>query len=218
MIRLGMEQGSPEWVQSRLGIPTSSQFERIITSKTLKVSAQSAGYRNELLAEYYLGVPVSNAGSGFMDRGTDLEREAYGWYEMDRDVDVDRVGFCLTDGGHVGCSPDGLIGSDGYLELKCPSATVHIGYLLDPSRLYDTYRHQVQGGLWVTGRQWVDLVSYHPTLPPVVTRHEVDEEYHVPLGAALADFCGGLALARLQLEKDFGLVKSPHVIDHVRAA
>lgn len=175
MIRLDVEQGSLEWLEARLTIPTASEFDRIITPKTLKLSASSEAYRHELLAEWLLGEPLVSGDSGFMMRGTAMEDEARAWYEMQRDVDVDRVGFLLRDEQDAGCSPDSLVGEDGGLEIKCPSAAVHVGYLL--GSVADAYRCQVQGCLWITGRQWWDVLSYHPTLPKALVRVERDEVF-----------------------------------------
>lgn len=205
MITLDVVQGSPEWIQARLGIPTASQFDRIVTAKTLKVSAQSVGYQYELLAEYFLQQPVSDAGTGFMARGLEIEQEARTWYELARSVDVQPVGLCLTEDRRIGASPDGLVGSEGLVEIKCPSAAVHIGYLLNPDRLVEKYQHQVQGGLWVTGRQWIDLVSYHPSLPPVLVRVGFDLAYQQALGSALAEFVESLDQARRWLSAQYDL-------------
>jgi hypothetical protein len=176
VIRLDCEQGSPEWFAARLALPTASRFDQIITPKTLKLSASSEKYRNELLAEWLLGESLSAGHDGeFMNRGRALEEEARDWYELQRDVEVERVGFILRDEQNAGCSPDGLVGADGGLEIKCPSAAVHVGYLLDS--VGEAYRCQVQGSLWITGRAWWDVLSYHPSLPKALVRVERDEAF-----------------------------------------
>ncbi len=190
MIRVDVEQGSSEWLQARLGIPTASQFNRILTPKTMKMSSQAAGYRNELLAEWFLGESSEAARSDFMARGSDMEGEAVKWYEFDRTVTVDRVGFCLTDDRRVGCSPDGLVGEDGGLEIKILSASNHVGSLLTDD--IEQHRCQIQGGLYVTGRQWWDRLYYHPTLPSVVRRMHRDEEFIGTLNLQLAFFNAAL--------------------------
>ena len=186
MIRVDVEQGSAEWLQARLGIPTASQFHRILTPKTMKLSGQAAGYRNELPAEWFLGEPNDAGRSEFMARGNDMEDEAVKWYEFERNVTVDRVGFCLTDDKQIGCSPDGLVGDDGGLEIKIQSASNHVGSLLTEDD--EQHRCQIQGGLYVTGRQWWDRLYYHPTLPSVVRRMERDDEFINPLEVALTEF------------------------------
>mgnify|MGYP000916683345 CR=1 FL=1 len=176
MIRLDVEQGSPGWIEARLGLPTASRFDEIITPKTLKLSASSEKYRNELLAEWLLGVSLSGGDdSDFMTRGKALEDEARSWYELQHDVEVDRVGFVMRDDQRAGCSPDGFVGVDGGLEIKCPSAAVHVGYLLGD--VATAYRCQVQGSLWITGREWWDVLSYHPSLPKAYVRTYRNEEF-----------------------------------------
>lgn len=192
-------QHTEEWLHARLGIPTASQFHRILTPKTLNPSAQADKYLDELLAEWQLGRPIEDATSGFMERGKDLEDKAVDWYEMMRDCDVQRVGLCLRDDGLVGYSPDGLVGDDGLLEIKTPSAVVHMGYLRRPESLAEEHRLQVQGGLWVTGRKWCDIESFNPELLPALFRCERDEAAIAVLEAALMDFSGRLEAAKVEL-------------------
>lgn len=199
MIRLDVAQGSHEWHAARLGLPTASQFHRIISPKTLKPSESASGYLHELLAEWLLGVPLDSASSDFMERGKALEEQAVAWYELQRGVDAERVGFCLTDDRRAGCSPDRLVGEDGGLELKCPSPAVHVGYLLDG--IAAKYLPQIHGAMWVTGRPWWDALSYHPDLPPALVRIERDQDYIVPLSEAVTAFCDRLARAKDELKE-----------------
>lgn len=200
MKTLTMEQGSPEWLMARLGKPTASQFDRLLTPAKLKPSAQRWKYMNELLAEYVCGYPIDFGGSSmFMDRGTELEPRARAWYAFDRDTEVEEVGFVMRDDERVGGSPDGLVGSDGLLELKCPSIQVHIGYLLDPAALESAYVGQCQGLLYLTGRAWIDLVAFNPDLPAVARRVEPDAKYHAALGEVLDGFLADLDEAKEKL-------------------
>lgn len=202
MIRLNVVQGTPEWEMARLGIPTASSFKRILTAKTLKLSSSAGEYRNQLLAEWLTGMPLEFGGgpNTLMQRGTGMEAEARMFYELQYDVpEVEQVGFLLRDDRMAGCSPDGLVGEDGGLELKCPMMHTHIGYLLDPQSLADQYAPQVQGCLYITGRAWWDLVAYHPQLPPVYHRIARDEKYIAALDAALDTFVADLLAAREQL-------------------
>ena len=197
MIRVDVEQGSSQWLEARLGIPTASQFHRIITRKTLQPSSQAAGYINELLAEWLLGESGDDHKSQFMERGNDIEDEARRWYEFDRTVTVDRVGFCLTDDRTCGCSPDGLVGEDGGLEIKVLSASNHVGSLLTEDD--EQRRCQIQGSLYVTGRQWWDRLYYHPTLPSVVHRMVRDEEFINTLAITMEAFVVALVACRDRL-------------------
>ena len=187
MITEAVKQGSAEWADLRLGIPTASQYHRIITPKTMKLSAGSEGYRNQLLAEWALGYPVVDAESGFMDRGNNLEDDARSFYEVQREVDLIDAGFILTDDRRTGGSPDALVGDDGGAEIKCLSAPNHIGFLLHG--LDDTYRPQVQGYLWITGRKWWDVVLYSPSFPSAIVRIERDDDFIAKFVPALTQFC-----------------------------
>lgn len=197
MIRVECLQGSGAWFQARLGIPTASQFERILTPKTLKLSGSAPAYRNELLAEWLLGESQDTTEYDFTARGSQMEAEARAYYELLHDVEVEQVGFLLRDDRRAGGSPDGLVGSAGMLELKCPSAAVHVGYLLDTAG--DKYKAQMQGNLWVAEREWCDFVSYHPTLPKVVVRVTRDEAFIAALAEAMQQFCDGLDAAKASL-------------------
>lgn len=190
------EQGTVEWLKARIGIPTASQFHRLITNKTLKPSSQQDGYLSELIAEWIIGAPLQGASSGMMERGKLLESEARPWYEFVRGVTVEQVGLCLRDDRLVGASPDALIGEDGILEIKCPGPKVHVSYLLGHTNLYADHRAQVQGALWITGRKFADLISYHPTMEPVLTNCPRDDHFI----AALAEIVDGF-VERIRLAK-----------------
>ena len=198
MIVLNFPQGSDEWRKARLGIPTASGFGRLITPKTGKPSASAEGYLHELLAEWMLGAPLDDASSQWMERGKEIEAEARLYYQFQRDLDVAQVGFCLRDDGLVGCSPDGLVGEDGLLEIKVPSAAVHMRYMLT-GQLEDDYRPQVQGQLWITERKWLDLLSFNPVLPPVIIRCERDEGFIAALAGIVDPFIVRLEAAKAKL-------------------
>ena len=112
-------------------------------------------------------------------------------YEMLREVEVEQVGFCLSDSERYGCSPDGLVGEDGMIELKNPSGKVAIEYLVG-GKLPTTYIQQVQTGLLVTDRAWCDFVSYYPGLPTLIVRVERDNWFLTALRNELKIFCDDL--------------------------
>jgi hypothetical protein len=145
-----------------------------------------------------MGQPLDWGTSQWMDRGTELEADARRWYEMDQGVDVRQVGFCLRDDGAVGCSPDGLVGEDGGLEIKCPGAKQHTRYLLGIDDLATAHTGQVQGSMFLTGRAWWDVLSYNPELPPVRVRVARDEDYMMALEPVLAGLVKQLAEDREQ--------------------
>jgi hypothetical protein len=199
MIRLDMDQGSAAWLMARLGIPTSSRFDEILTPTTLKFSKSAEKYAWQLIAEQATGVPVDDATSGFLTRGTVQEKKAVQWYEMRRDVETEGVGFILRDDKRAGCSPDRFVGTDGLLEVKVPKVTNHIGYLLDDEGI--GYRCQRQGQLWLTEREWCDGLSYCPGLPNALTRTYRDEAFIKALDAAIAQFLSMLDEMKLKLQK-----------------
>ena len=176
MIAVDCIQGSEEWDEIRRGKPTASCFEKILTPKTLKLSKQCVAYQLELIAQMLPGyappLPTFD-----MQRGSDLEPEAIAKYEFLNDIDVDRVGFVYGSEQRTwGGSPDGLIGTDGGLETKCPKASTHLEYMLE-QQVPAKYLPQVWGCLLITGRQWWDWMSFHPELAPVIVRVERDEHF-----------------------------------------
>ena len=169
------EQGSPEWLAARLGIPSASMFAKLVTTKGIW-SASADAYINQLVAERLTGEREEVFQSHHMLRGTELEPDARDLYSLISDAEVTEVGFCLHDTLSAGCSPDGLIGAEGGLEIKAPAPATHVEYLRG-GVLPSKYKQQVMGCLWITGREWWDFVSYHPTMKPLIVRVERDEEY-----------------------------------------
>ena len=191
MITLDIEQGTEEWSKARLGIPTASCFDKIVTTKG-EPSKQAQKYMWQLAAEKITGMSEDGFRSGWTQRGNDVEAEAREFYELLNNCEVQRVGVCYrNEDKKFSCSPDGLIGEDGGLEIKCPSASVHIGYLLD-GKLPTEYFTQVQGNLFITGRQWWDFVSYSPGIKPLIVRVSPDKEFISKLATSLDNFCNEL--------------------------
>ena len=185
------EQGSPAWLQLRCGVPTASRFSDIMTASG-KPSTSAKRYMQELLAERMMGHPISEYVSMPMKRGSQVESEAVGWYEALRDVETTAVGFITNDERTIGASPDRLVGDDGLLETKCPfKEYVHVDYLLGGA-LHEVHRVQVQAQLWVTGRAWCDLVSYHPDLPTAIARCNRDDIFIAKLSQAVQSFADAL--------------------------
>lgn len=161
LITLDCEQGSEEWLAARLGIPTATGFENIVTA-TGKKSASYIKYMAELIEESILG-GGDTFKSGFMERGNQLEPQARAAYEFLTGNDVIQVGgVYLNENRDVMVSPDGLIPSlKKGLEIKCPKMSTHIRYLLEGG-VPAEYVIQVQANLWVTGYETWDFVSYCP--------------------------------------------------------
>lgn len=176
-----MVQYTPEWWQTRRGVPTASQFDRILTPKTRKPSSAQDAYINELIAEtadlrpnWFTDRPMNAA----QRHGLETEDEARKFYPLHAGVhplDVRLVGFVYHTQLRVGSSPDGLIGDDGVLELKCVQLATQVAYVRDPEKLLMDYRCQCHGHLIVTGRHFVDLLSYAPGQDPVMIRVEPDD-------------------------------------------
>ena len=114
-----------------------------------------------------------------------LEAEAREMYEFITGQTVVQVGFCLSNG--CGASPDGLVGDNGILEIKCPLIYTHVSYLLE-NKVPTDYFQQVQGQLAVTGRQWCDFMSYYPGLKPLIIRATRDEAFISALNRELSAF------------------------------
>jgi hypothetical protein len=185
------EQRTDEWFAARLGVPSASSFDKIITTKG-ELSKQAQKYLYKLAGEKVSGRAEDMFQSAAMQRGCELEDEARSFYQIVNDVVVDQVGFCISEIG-VGCSPDGLVGEEGGLEIKCPIISTHVEYLLNENALISEYFQQVQGSLFVTGRKWWDLISYYPALKPLVVRIYPDTKFQEALKSVLSTFCADLS-------------------------
>ena len=176
MIILDMEQGSDEWLAARLGRPSASMFSKLITTKG-KPSTQAGGYINKLAGERLSGESEAFYSNEHMVRGTELEPEAREAYEFISGNDVLEVGFIVNTDFEYGCSPDGLIGTDGGIEIKCPAATTMMKYYQDNEELVKAYYQQIQGCMWVTKRDWWDAFAYHPKMKHVLVRVPRDDAF-----------------------------------------
>jgi hypothetical protein len=174
VIILDHEQGTEDWFAARLGVPSASNYSKLITA-TGKPSTSADGYINQLVAEAVTGERAEFYTNAHMERGTLLEPDARAHYEFICDVETVEVGFCIHDTLKTGCSPDALVGLGG-LEIKCPSGAVHVSYLRDGG-LPAAYKQQVMGCMWITGAEWWDFLSYHPEMPSLLIRVERDQKY-----------------------------------------
>lgn len=187
MVIHDMPQGSLEWLEARLGIPTSSNFEKIVTP-TGKLSTQSRAYAYYLVTEILLQRQLDNIDHlEWIARGKEMEPQAVKMYEFQQECETRAVGFITTDDGQIGCSPDRLIlGRNGGLEIKCPAPHTHVGYMVDG---WDKkYIPQVMGQMLVAEFEFVDRWSFHPELPPVLERTYRDEKFIRTLSDALGEF------------------------------
>lgn len=178
-----VEQGSPEWHACRCGIPTASRFKDILAKGEMKMRNK---YLRDLAAEVIRGtVEEDGYSNGHMERGKEQEAEARDLYAFMRGVEPSPVGFVRN--GRAGCSPDSFVGDDGGLEIKTALGHIQIERL-QKGTLPTEHIAQVQGGLWITGRQWWDFTSYSRGLPPLIIRVERDEPYITQLAYQVEAF------------------------------
>lgn len=158
-------QGSPQWHQARAGRVTASRIADMMAKTKTGWGASRGNYLAELVAERLTGVVAESYQNAAMKHGTETEPEARAAYQFFRDQEVTEVGFVIHPSIEMsGASPDGLVGEDGLLELKCPSTSTHIEALL-ASPIPDKYIKQMQWQMACTGRKWCDYASYDNRLP-----------------------------------------------------
>jgi hypothetical protein len=191
MIVVDCVQGSMEWAEARRGIATASRFGDLLTPKRLEFSESGARtYACELLAERFVSPHYwiqDDYASGPMKHGTLREQEARDYFAFQVGMDVEQVGFVMTDDKRFGASPDSFVGGDAGLELKCPLHKTQVSYLLDPGILINQYKAQCHGCMLVTKRDTWHLMSYAVGLPPVMHTFTVDD-YTKRLAEALEQF------------------------------
>lgn len=197
---INCKQGTTEWLQARCGIPTASEFDSLVTPEWVPRKGQGPEtYLLKKAAERIMGYPQQSFGGGAMEQGSLLEGRALPWYQFTYGTEVKRVGFCTTDDGKIGCSPDGLIGEDGGIECKCPEPHTHLEYLLG-NKVPKDYLAQVHGSMFVTGRPWWMFVSYSAYFPALVIRVERDEKIQEVLASTLQKFVINLDAAVAKIE------------------
>jgi YqaJ-like viral recombinase domain len=185
------DQGTPEWLKIRSGMPTASEFATVMAkgkdggeSKTRKT------YMLKLAGEILTGEPMESYTNVHMERGKVMEDEARDLYSFTYDVEPQRVGFIVN--GPKGCSPDSLIGPNGMVEIK-----TQLPHLLIETLLKDDFppehKAQCQGGLWVAEREWIDIAIYWPKLPLFVKRAYRDNTYIAQMSSAVDKFNAELA-------------------------
>lgn len=180
------EQGTPEWFACRMGIPTASEFDSVMAKgRGGSESKTRRTYMFKLAGELITGEPACSFTNEHMERGKAMEDEARSLYCMLQDAETSLIGFMRR--GDAGCSPDSLIGETGMLEIKTKLPHLQID-VLESGEVPSEHRAQCQGQLWISGREWVDFVSYWPALPPFIQRIYRDEKYIEHLAAAVDQF------------------------------
>lgn len=189
-----IEQGSAEWLTIRLGKVTASRIADVLAKGRSGPSATREDYITELVVQRLTNQPGESFTNAAMEWGTQTEPMARIAYEAHSNVFVEQVAFVEHPTiKWFGCSPDGLVGSTGLLEIKCPNSKTHISYLL-AAKPPAKYVPQMQCQMAVTGREWCDFVSYDPRLPEdlqlFVVRLERDEEYIKAMEQEVEKFLG----------------------------
>jgi putative phage-type endonuclease len=189
-------QGTPEWRQERCGCATASKFDTVMAKIKTGEAATRIKYRIQLVTERLTGNPVDGYQNAAMQWGIATEPEARMAYEARSGVVVEEVGFVPHPSiERCGASPDGYVGHDGAVEIKCPESTTHLAYL-EAGVFPSDYMAQVQGQMAVTGRRWVDFVSYDPRFPPnlqlFIVRVARDDAYIAELEKEVRVFLAGV--------------------------
>jgi putative phage-type endonuclease len=183
-----MTQRTPEWFARRAGKFTGSRFADLMATTKSGPSASRRNLIVTLAVERITGTCVETYTNAAMDRGANLEEQARAAYEAHIGEMVEEVDF--IDHPTIpmcGVSPDGLVGADGMVELKCPSSMAKHADALTNDAHATEYAWQIQGQLWITGRKWCHAVSYDPRFPEwlrlAITTGYPDESMHARLAA-----------------------------------
>ncbi len=163
-----MKQRTEEWFNARLGKATASRFKDVMATIKSGEAASRKNYRAQLVVERLTGVREESSSPavlrGVMQWGIDHENAAREAYEDLTGNLVEEYGFMSHLALAAGCSPDGLIGDLGMIEIKCPNTAQHIT-CLQTQDMPKEHWWQVQGQLWIANREWCDFVSFDPRMP-----------------------------------------------------
>jgi putative phage-type endonuclease len=185
-----MEQRSEEWFQARLGLVTASRVADVLAKIKSGESASRRNYKIQLVSERLTGERQETYINQAMQDGIDREQFARDRY-VQQFGDVEEVGFVKHPTLEAGASPDGMVGDDGIIEIKCPMGSTHTETLMTQD-IPSKYVPQVQFQLLVTGRKWCDFVSYNPMFPEhlqvFVKRIEADPVYQKELESEVKQF------------------------------
>ncbi len=200
-----MIQGSQEWIEARLGRVTASAIADVMAKgRNGATSATRANYLAQIVAERLSGRAAEGFTSAAMQHGIDSEAQARACYTMATGRNVEEIGFAPHPIIEMaGASPDGLVGSDGLVEIKCPNTATHIDTILTGA-VPDKYLKQMMFQLACTARQWCDFVSFDPRMPDemqlFIKRIHVDPGLVAEIETAVIEFLGDVdrTIARLQ--------------------
>jgi putative phage-type endonuclease len=201
-------QGSDEWKQLRLGRVTASRVADVVARTKTGYGASRANYMAALIAERLTGVPTETYQNAAMIHGTETEPEARAAYAFYEGVTVDQVAFVPHPKiDQASASPDGLIGEDGLVEIKCPNTATHLDTLLGQA-VPAKYVDQIQFQMACTGRKWCDFVSYDPRMPEnmrlFIKRLPRDDKRIAELEGEIASFLLEMAVKLSELNSLYG--------------
>ena len=194
-------QQSDEWIAIRLGMVTASKF-------SIATAGGEGKTRNRYMKDLYIEIDEQLQTVSYRDKnmreGTEKEPFAREYYELVNDVNVQQVGFVILN-DFIGGSPDGFVGDDGIIEIKCPLGVTHYDYYTGLANPYTSYKKQIQGLLWLTGRKWCDFISYRPeskNRPFYKVRLNRDEKYIKELAIQVTMFVNELKNLVKQLTQE----------------
>ena len=203
---LSQTEDRDEWLKARAGKISASRMADLTAKTKTGWGASRKNYIAQLVAERLTGQPSPSFTNAAMQHGIDTEPEARAAYEFRTDNDVVEVGF--IDHPEIemsGASPDGLVGDNGMVEIKCPNTATHIEYL-QAGQPPKKYLLQMQWQMACTGRDWCDFVSYDPRMPEhlriLVVRIERDNELIAELEAAVIEANSEIQQIINELEKE----------------
>ena len=207
-----MEQRTDEWFSARLGKVTASRMADVTAKTRNGWGASRANYKSELVCERLTGKPTQSFISAPMQWGIDTEPQARAAYEWLRDATVvEEVGFVPHPTIEMtGASPDGLVGDDGMLEIKCPNTNTHLDLLLT-NKIPDKHIKQMQWQMACAGRAWCDYASFDPRLPNEMQLHVIrikrDDEMIAELEEAVVEFLAEVDETVAQLSRQVWRMK-----------
>ena len=199
-----MEQRSDEWFAARCGKVTASALYKVMSKTKTGWGADRTNYAAQLVTERLTGRPADSFTNSAMQWGIDTEAQARMAYAFHADENPVEIGF--LDHPRIawsGASPDGLVGLNGMIEIKCPNTATHIA-TLDGAPIDRKYLYQMQWQMACAEREWCDFVSFDPRLPPAMQMHtrrvERDDELLGELETAVTEFLAEVAETVARLE------------------
>lgn len=204
-----MEQRSPEWYAARLGKVTASRVADLMAKTKTGFSTSRQNYMAELICERLTGRPTEGYTNGAMQWGIDTEPQAKAAYTFLHDAPIVECAFAVHEKiPAFGASPDGLVGDDGLLEVKCPNTATHLEFLLTKS-IPGKYLTQMQTQMACTNRQWCDFVSFDPRLPEGmqlwISRVKRDDPGIMQIEIEVETFLAELDAKVKALQADYGV-------------